>query len=1526
MNLISRWLLCVFAVFIISAGYSNNSPFSKQAKMFGITSKKTASEDLKPVARQVFEARSSRNQFIVQKPLTVIHTNESFRSGVRQSSILQLTGGVLESMLQSKHEFIELQLDDANGKTWSIDLYRTQSVSNDFAVITADSGGEPVFIDGAIFYRGVVKGDYNSVAAFSIFEGNILGMISSDHGNMVLHPLESEEGSFIFYNDRDLQAEMPFSCGMDDLEWKGPEHNEEDGVGSRALSDCVRVYIECDFALYQNKGSNVTNVVNWITAVFNNVATLYANESINTAISEVFVWNTSDPYSKTNASTALNQFRNLRTNFNGDLAHLAALGGNNLGGVAWLNSLCTTYKYAYSNISSNYQNVPTYSWTVMVMTHEMGHNLSSNHTQWCGWVGGALDNCYTTEGSCGPGPAPVGGGTIMSYCHLTSNGINFNNGFGIQPGNKIRSRVSAVNCLSPSCTGSGGGGGTCGIPTGLSSSNITSTTATVTWNAVNGATSYIFQYKLATSSIWSQTTISGTTANFTSLTPSTSYNCRVRAVCAGGNSDFSNILTFTTLGAATCNTPGGLSTANVSSNSASVSWNAVAGAVSYNLQYKLASASVWTEVNTASTSMVLNSLASNTIYNWRVQAVCSFGSSSLSSFLTFTTLSATTCNAPTGLQSSGVTSNSVNLSWSAVNGATSYVVEYKLASGSIWSQQNSATNNISLSGLSANSVYNWRVSTVCGQNSSVQSPTFNFTTLQTQTCNAPTGLNASNISSTSAQLSWSAVNGATGYIVEYKLSSASIWSQENTSSNNVTISPLASNSAYDWRVQSICSSGPGAISTTQGFTTLPAPSCNAPSGLNVSNITSTSVDLSWNSVSGAVSYILEYKLTSAGNWTQTTPSGTSTTLTGLQPNSAYNWRVQSICSGNSSAFSSGPGFTTPQSGACNTPTNLNSENVTSSTATLSWSAVSGAISYNVEYKHFSDNNWTAANTSANFLHITGLIASSQYQWRVQSVCNGNTSQFSFISSFRTSLGGGTCGTPVNVSASNITSSSASVSWGAVSGAVSYNVQYKLSSDGTWNSINVTGTTTILSSLLANSTYNVRIQAICSGSSGAFSNVINFTTLNTGPACNAPSGLNVSNITENSASVSWNSVSGAISYNVEYKLASSGNWSQSNVSGTSMNLTALIANSAYNVRVQTVCNSGNSAFSATLNFTTLNTSSPCNVPSGLNVSNITANQAQISWSAVSGAVSYTLEYKLASAQTWIPVNVSNTTHLLNSLLPNSTYNYRVRTVCASGFSAFSATSSFTTQQDQGGSGYCSSSGQNASIEWISRVAISSINRVSGSDGGYFDATSMSADVPRSRSQTLIHKAGFSGAARTIYWRMWIDLNQDGDFNDPGELLVSVSSSSTNDLYSTFVIPTNAMLGPTRMRVQAKYNAYGDPCETFANGEVEDYTIVITNLFGLPASEGNEESEAISQVKLYPNPVAEELNISFLSDIYTDVSIQIVDLYGRMIKEEEYYARIGDNRMAVTVSDLLSGAYVLILKNGNMIKNYRFIKAK
>ncbi len=451
------------------------------------------------------------------------------------------------------------------------------------------------------------------------------------------------------------------------------------------------------------------------------MATLYANESINIAISEIFVWTSPDPYSKTSSVTALYQFKDLRPTYNGDLAHLAALGGNNIGGVAWLDVLCSNYGYAYSNISSSYQNVPTYSWTVEVMTHEMGHNLGSNHTQWCGWNGGALDNCYTTEGGCSKGPAPKNGGTIMSYCHLTNYGINFNNGFGPQPGDKIRAKVAAANCLDSGC------GSTCDAPTGLAISNITQTTATANWNTASGATSYTFEFKTNSGNTWTSVTTTNPTYNMTGLTSNTLYNTRVKTNCSSGSSGYSSIVNFTTSGSS-CGVPNNLSTSNITETSATSSWSSVSGALTYTFEFKTNAGSTWTVVTTTGTSYNMTGLTGNTLYNTRVKANCVSGSSAYTSIVNFTTASGSSCGVPANLAVSNITQSTATVSWNPVSGANSYNFQYKLASGNTWSQVNVTTTAVNLSGMSPGTSYSVRVQAVCGSNLSAFTSVLTFTT------------------------------------------------------------------------------------------------------------------------------------------------------------------------------------------------------------------------------------------------------------------------------------------------------------------------------------------------------------------------------------------------------------------------------------------------------------------------------------------------------------------------------------------------------------------------------------------------------------------------------------------------------------------------------------------------------------------------------------------------------------------------------------------------------------------------------
>lgn len=228
-----------------------------------------------------------------------------------------------------------------------------------------------------------------------------------------------------------------------------------------SISKTVRFYFETEQDIFQTRGS-VVSVENFVAGVYNQVATLYQNENIETQISEIFVWTTADPYTSNNLGTLLSQFQTHRTSFNGDLGQLLTFRSVGGGIAAGFNGLCnsnTAQRLSVAMLENNFSAVPNYSWSVQVITHELGHLFGSRHTHACVWNGNntAIDGCGACQESPNPEdetcnnctrPAiPSGGGTIMSYCHLQSVGINFNLGFGSQPGNVIRNSVNDANCL-----------------------------------------------------------------------------------------------------------------------------------------------------------------------------------------------------------------------------------------------------------------------------------------------------------------------------------------------------------------------------------------------------------------------------------------------------------------------------------------------------------------------------------------------------------------------------------------------------------------------------------------------------------------------------------------------------------------------------------------------------------------------------------------------------------------------------------------------------------------------------------------------------------------------------------------------------------------------------------------------------------------------------------------------------------------------------------------------------------------------
>ncbi len=164
--------------------------------------------------------------------------------------------------------------------------------------------------------------------------------------------------------------------------------------------------------------------------------------------------------------------------------------------------------------------------------------------------------------------------------------------------------------------------------------------------------------------------------------------------------------------------------------SATVSWSAVSGANNYDVDYKTNASSTWINAATATTSLSvdLTGLTAGTLYNWRVRANCSGGSGNYVQ-ANFTTAAPPTCGAPTGLTNTAPTQTSTTVSWGAVSGANNYDVDYKTNASGTWINAATATTSLSvdLTGLTAGTLYNWRVRANCsfGSSSYVQA---NFTT------------------------------------------------------------------------------------------------------------------------------------------------------------------------------------------------------------------------------------------------------------------------------------------------------------------------------------------------------------------------------------------------------------------------------------------------------------------------------------------------------------------------------------------------------------------------------------------------------------------------------------------------------------------------------------------------------------------------------------------------------------------------------------------------------------------------------
>ena len=340
-------------------------------------------------------------------------------------------------------------------------------------------------------------------------------------------------------------------------------------------------------------------------------------------------------------------------------------------------------------------------------------------------------------------------------------------------------------------------------------------------------------------------------------------------------------------------------------------------------------------------------------------------------------------------------------------------------------------------------------------------------TAPTVACGAPTSVAVSNVTATTATLSFVGGTSATGYTV----TTTPATTTQTVTASPVTLTGLTTGVTYTVSVQSSCASAATSTAATVTFSTTPPPACNEVTGFTFSNVTGTSATVSFTATSAAGSYLVTLL---PGNTTQTV-TGPTASFTGLTPGTAYTVIVQTNCSGGGIATASTTFGTKPANDECATAIAL----TVNPTCVSITGTISGATQSQVP-------NLCSGGTSATAADVWYSFVATSPLHRVTAVGAFDAVVEAFS---------GTCGSLTILNCVDATAT------------------------GTEN-LNLTG-------LTVGTTYYVRVFAYTTSTAPAFGTF----TLCVVPVCVAPTGLAVSNLTTTSATISFVGGASATGYTI-----------------------------------------------------------------------------------------------------------------------------------------------------------------------------------------------------------------------------------------------------------------------------------------------------------------------------------------------------------------------------------------------------------
>lgn len=328
-------------------------------------------------------------------------------------------------------------------------------------------------------------------------------------------------------------------------------------------------------------------------------------------------------------------------------------------------------------------------------------------------------------------------------------------------------------------------------------------------------------------------------------------------------------------------------------------------------------------------------------------------------------------------------------------------------------------------------------------------------------------------------------------------------------------------------------------------------------------------------------------------------------------------------------------------------------------------------------------------------------------------------------------------------------------------------------------------------------------------------------------CPPASSIEASAITDSQATIQWIQTDSIVAVDLLWRLQGDTIWNTISAVASPFVLNGLLACTDYEVQLTSYCNNDTTSS----NIQTFKTDGCCTLPPNFTLGAISETSIELSWGSLLAATNFIVKLKKEGSNTAVSFNISNITTALviQDLLPCTRYELQIQTVCDTVFTELSPIYTFRTR----GCGactdldYCEVNNLNASEEWIGHVQFESIDNMSGSNDGYANNTEFSApQLELGNSYGITLAPAYIAFAYQEYFKVWIDYNQNGEF-DTDELVFDPGASTNIPIMGTIIVPADAPVGLTRMRVVMNFLNVDGPCNFFDGtfGEVEDYCVEI-----------------------------------------------------------------------------------------------------